>query len=82
MLLSVNVLWIDSLEDWHQESSSRHSLQPLSIQLKKREGFPLADENKGRLFQLSTLCSGYTTFKTMTNSYILLMKASLSFRTL
>lgn len=83
MLLAVNVLWIDSLENWHQESSSRHSLQPLSNQLKKKkEGFPLADENKGSLFQVSTLCSGYTTFKTMTNSCILLMKASLSFRTL
>lgn len=37
MLLAVNVLWIDSLENWHQESSSRHSLQPLSNQLKKKK---------------------------------------------
>lgn len=58
-----------------QHSTSKHSA-------KKKKGFLLADEIKGRLLQVFTLCPGYTNFKTITKLHILFIKVSLSSRTL
>lgn len=74
----VNYYPVDSPTGGGDLSLTRH----IQVFSQKRQGFLLADEIKGRLLQVFTLCPGYTAFKTMTKLHILFIEVSLTSRTL